>query len=144
MKPFLTGDIGGTKTRLAVVEVGGTQVRITHEVNYASRDYATFEELLGDFVSGTGTLGNAAFGIAGPVQGRVAQTTNLPWRIDADSLQHRFGFTHCTLLNDLEATAYGLPALGEKDLFALQSGVQNASGNAAVIAAGTGLGEAGA
>ena len=143
MKPFLTGDIGGTKTRLAVAEVGGTQVRITHEADYASRDYAAFEELLGDFMSGTGTLGNAAFGIAGPVEGRVAQTTNLPWRIDADALQHRFGFTHCTLLNDLEATAYGLPALGEKDLFALQSGVPNASGNAAVIAAGTGLGEAG-
>lgn len=143
MKPFLTGDIGGTKTRLAVVEVGGTQVRITHEVSYASRDYAAFEELLGDYMSGTGTLGDAAFGIAGPVQGRAVQTTNLPWRIDADVLQHRFGFTHCTLLNDLEATAYGLPALGEKDLVALQPGVPNVSGNAAVIAAGTGLGEAG-
>jgi len=143
MKPFLAGDIGGTKTRLAIVEVSGTQVRIVHEASYPSRDYATFEELLGDFMPGTGTLGNAAFGIAGPVQGRVVQTTNLPWRIDADALQHRFGFTHCTLLNDLEATAYGLPALGEKDLITLQPGVLNASGNAAVIAAGTGLGEAG-
>jgi glucokinase len=140
---ILAGDIGGTKTRLAIVDVCGTQVRIVHEVSYPSRDYATFEELLGDFLSGSETPGHAAFGIAGPVQGRVAQTTNLPWRIDADALQLRFGFAHCTLLNDLEATAYGLPALGENDLVTLQSGSPNACGNVAVIAAGTGLGEAG-
>ncbi|MFZ2542107.1 MAG: glucokinase, partial [Gallionella sp.] len=149
MKNYLTGDIGGTKTRLAIVEVSGSQVRVVHEVTYPSRDFATFEALLGDFVLGTKTLSLspslnlAAFGIAGPVQGRVVKTTNLPWRIDADALQQQFGFTHCTLLNDLEATAYGLPALGEKDLITLQSGVPNAHGNAAVIAAGTGLGEAG-
>lgn len=148
MKPFLSGDIGGTKTRLAVVEVNGRQVQIVHEVSYASRDYASFEVLLDDFLSGTNRplspgINHAAFGIAGPVHGREVQTTNLSWRIDADALQHRFGFTHCTLLNDLEATAYGLPALGEKDLVTLQSGAPNASGNAAVIAAGTGLGEAG-
>jgi glucokinase len=140
---FLAGDIGGTKTRLAVVQVSGTQVQIMHEVSYPSRDYATFEVLLDDFLSGTETLGHAAFGIAGPVQGRVALTTNLPWRIDADALQHRFGFACCTLLNDLEATAYGLPALREKDMLTLQTGVPDASGNAAIIAAGTGLGEAG-
>ncbi len=143
MKPILTGDIGGTKTRLAVVEVNGRQVQIVHEVSYASRDHASFEVLLDDFLSGTETPIHAAFGIAGPVQGREVRTTNLPWRIDADALQRRFGFTHCTLLNDLEATAYGLPALGEKDLVTLQSGAPNAGGNVVVIAAGTGLGEAG-
>ncbi len=140
---ILTGDIGGTKTRLAIVKVTGTQVNILNEVSYASRDYAAFEILLDDFLSRAEIPGHAAFGIAGPIQGRVAQTTNLPWRIDADALQHRFRFAHCTLLNDLEATAYGLPALCEKDLVTLQSGAPNASGNAAVIAAGTGLGEAG-
>jgi len=143
MSYFLAGDIGGTKTRLAVVEVSGNQVQIAHETSYPSRDYATFEELLEHFLSGTETPGHAAFGIAGPVQGRVVQTTNLPWHIDADALQHRFGFTRCTLLNDLEATAYGLAALGENDLLTLQAGAPGASGNAAVIAAGTGLGEAG-
>ena len=148
MKTILAGDIGGTKTHLAVVEVSGRQVQIVREVSYASRDYAMFEELLDDFLSGTKNLStpgfnHAAFGIAGPVQGRLVQTTNLPWRIDADALQQRFGFTRCTLLNDLEATAYGLPALGENDLVTLQSGAPNASGNSAMIAAGTGLGEAG-
>ncbi len=67
----------------------------------------------------------------------------MSWHIDADALQRQFGFARCTLLNDLEATAYGLPALGADDLLTLQSGIPNASGNAAVIAAGTGLGEAG-
>jgi glucokinase len=140
---FLAGDIGGTKTRLAVVEVSGMQVKVVHEANYSSRDYAAFEKLLNDFLSGTKTPNHAAFGIAGPIQGRVAQTTNLPWRIDADALMQKFGFTRCDLLNDLEATAYGLPALGADDFLVLQQGAQNASGNAAVIAAGTGLGEAG-
>lgn len=143
VKHFLAGDIGGTKTRLAIVEVAGTKVHILNEVSYPSRDYDTLEILLDDFLSGTETPRHAAFGIAGPTQGRVAQTTNLPWHVDADALQHQFGFTHCTLLNDLEATAYGLPALGKNDMVTLQSGTPNASGNAAVIAAGTGLGEAG-
>ena len=116
MNRFLAGDIGGTKTRLAVIEVNGAQVRIEREAAYPSSDYTMFEELLGDFLSGIKTPSNVAFGIAGPVRGRVVQTTNLPWHIDADALRQKFGFAHCTLLNDLEATAYGLPALGAEDL----------------------------
>ena len=140
---FISGDIGGTKTRLAVVEVTGTRVRVMHEASYPSRDYALFEELLSHFLSSTETPAHASFGIAGPIQGRVVQTTNLPWRIDADALQRQFSFARCDLLNDLEATAYGLPALGADDILVLQAGAPDASGNAAVIAAGTGLGEAG-
>lgn len=139
----LSGDIGGTKTRLAVVEVCGNRVRIEREVSYPSRDYAAFETLLDDFLASNEIPVAAAFGVAGPVQGRVMQTTNLPWRIDADALQRQFGFKRCTLLNDLEATAYGLAALGADDLLTLQAGAPGACGNAAVIAAGTGLGEAG-
>ena len=140
---ILSGDIGGTKTRLAVIAVAGTRVHLEREHTYASRDYGMFEEMLGEFLQGSDTPARAAFGIAGPVQGRVAQTTNLPWRIDADALQARFGFDHCALLNDIEATATGLPALNKEDLLALHAGAPNARGNAAVIAAGTGLGEAG-
>lgn len=140
---FIAGDIGGTKTRLAVIEVNGKQVRIERETAYPSRDYLLFDELLGEFLADTDSPSYAAFGIAGPVRGRVVQATNLPWHIDADTLQRQFGLTQCTLLNDLEATAYGLAALGADDLFTLQSGAAEASGNAAVIAAGTGLGEAG-
>ena len=143
MSHFLAGDIGGTKTRLAVVEVDGAQVLIRREATYPSRDYALFEQLLSDFLSGTDIPRYAAFGIAGPVAGRAVRTTNLPWHIDADVLQRQFGLECCALLNDLEAMAYGLPALGATDLLTLQAGAPDACGNAAVIAAGTGLGEAG-
>ncbi|OGT21131.1 MAG: glucokinase, partial [Gallionellales bacterium RIFOXYB12_FULL_54_9] len=139
----LSADIGGTKTRLAIVNVQGIQVDIEHEVSFASGNYDKFETLLAEFLVGIDTPRRASFGVAGPVQGRAVQTTNLPWRIDADALQRQFGFARCTLLNDLEATACGLPALGADDLLTLQAGAADAIGNRAVIAAGTGLGEAG-
>lgn len=143
MHPVLVGDIGGTKTRLALVEVSGTQVSIVREKNYPSGHYAAFDDLLDDFLAGQAGSYLAAFGVAGPVQGRVVKTTNLPWHIDAEKLQKRFRLVSCSLLNDLEATARGLPALQTEDLLTLQTGRAQACGNAAVIAAGTGLGEAG-
>ncbi|HEY0665942.1 MAG TPA: glucokinase [Gallionella sp.] len=138
----LSGDIGGTKTRLAIFTVDGIRLLGEREQSYPSRDYPSFDALLADFLQGADIPVRAAFGIAGPVQGRVAQTTNLLWHIDAAALQRRFGFTHCLLLNDLEATAGGLMALDADDLLALHPG-NPAAGNVAVIAAGTGLGEAG-
>ncbi len=164
MSTVIAGDIGGTKTRLAIVEVasnvpaGGrpmgsplprndpfalSKVRIEREADYRSRDFDSFEALLADFLIGARVPAHAAFGIAGPVLGGAVRTTNLPWYIEAETLQQRFGFKSCVLLNDLEATAYGLPALSDKDLLTLQLGGAGALGNAAVIAAGTGLGEAG-
>lgn len=144
---ILSGDIGGTKTRLAIINADGMHLHIEREQTYASRDYSMFEELLAEFLQGHDIPQRAAFGIAGPVRGRVVVTTNLPWRIDADALQNRFGFTRCALLNDLEAVAMGLPALHEEDLLTLHAGAPDAdhylTGNAAIIAAGTGLGEAG-
>jgi glucokinase len=139
----LSGDIGGTKTRLAIMTVEGNRLRTEREQSYPSRDYAEFGELLGDFLQGQDIPRHAAFGIAGPVQGRVVQTTNLPWHIDADVLRKDWGLASCGLLNDLEATAWGLPALGREDLLTLHQGAPNPVGNAGVIAAGTGLGEAG-
>lgn len=143
MTRAIAGDIGGTKTRLAIVEVVDTRVNIEREIIYRSCDFATFEALLADFLTGMQVPAHAAFGIAGPVQGRVVRTTNLPWYIDAYVLQQRFGFKVCTLLNDLESIACGLAALGDADLSSLQQGDVDARGNAAIIAAGTGLGEAG-
>ncbi|MFZ1766185.1 MAG: glucokinase [Candidatus Nitrotoga sp.] len=143
MRSLLTGDIGGTKTRLALVDVNSNEVVIRRELSYASQRYETFETLLSEFLSSDDNVDDAAFGIAGPVQDGVAQATNLPWRIDTAALCQRFGFLRCHLLNDLEATAYGLPALDDADLLTLQAGVPEMLGNAAVIAAGTGLGEAG-
>lgn len=143
MSVILCGDIGGTKTRLAITSVDGVRVRVERELEFPSRSFASFEALLTGFLKDSETPEHAAFGIAGPVLGKSVRTTNLPWFIDADVLQQRFGFKRCILLNDLEAMAYGLPALGPDDLLTLQQGEPGAHGNAAVIAAGTGLGEAG-
>ena len=143
MSVFLTGDIGGTKTRLALAEVSGDTVRIRREQSFASQRSTALEDLLQEFLHDQTDITAAAFGIAGPVQGEMAQTTNLPWRIDAAALRQQFTFSQCHLLNDLEATAWGLPALGAQDLLTLQTGAAGAVGNRAVIAAGTGLGEAG-
>ncbi|NDU85531.1 MAG: glucokinase [Ferrovum sp.] len=142
MKLFLAGDIGGTKTRLSLSEVNGEKVVTRRETSYASQDHSSFNVLLKDFLSLGEKVADAAFGIAGPVLGEVAQATNLPWQIDAAALRQEFGFMRCYLLNDLEATAYGLPALGEAGLWTLQPG-SSTQGNSAIIAAGTGLGEAG-
>lgn len=143
MTRVVAGDIGGTKTRLAIMEVDGARPRIEREVSYPSRDFGTFDGLLAEFLKDAQVPAHAALGVAGPVIGRKVSVTNLPWHLDADLLQQRFGFVTCDLLNDLEATACGLPALEGKDLLVLQQGMPDACGNMAVIAAGTGLGEAG-
>lgn len=143
MSRVIAGDIGGTKTRLAIIEVDGSRVNVECESNYPSREFPTFEALLTDFLKPSQLPVHAAFGVAGPVMERTVRTTNLPWYIEADALQQRFGFKTCVLLNDLEATAYGLPALDAEDLRVLQRGDPDACGNVAIIAAGTGLGEAG-
>ncbi len=143
MATLLAGDIGGTKTRLATVEVDGQCVAVTRECEFASADFPDLESLLQAFLDQSGPVSVAAFGVAGPVRNNAVQTTNLPWRIEADALRRRFGFTRCHLLNDLEATAWGLPALEADDLYTLQAGAPGAHGHRAIIAAGTGLGEAG-
>jgi glucokinase len=144
MLRVLSGDIGGTKTRLAVFEVAGTQLRSVVERTYPSQDFATLNDIIEDFLGAGDTRPDAAcFGIAGPVRDNVVDVTNLPWRISAAEIAARFRLPRVALLNDLEANAWGLRALGEKDFHTLNAGVENPAGNAAIIAAGTGLGEAG-
>lgn len=141
---ILSGDIGGTKTRLAVFEVAGTQLRSVIERSYPSQDFATLNDIIDDFLNAGDARPDAAcFGIAGPVRDNVVDVTNLPWRISATEIAARFQFQSVALLNDLEANAWGLRALDEKDFHTLNTGVENPAGNAAIIAAGTGLGEAG-
>ena len=140
----LAGDIGGTKTRLGVFEVEGVKCRMVEERSYPSRDYPGLGEIVADFVGSDGTDCRAAcFGIAGPVTGRRMRTTNLPWVVDADELEGRSGIARVALLNDLEATGWGVAALGESQIAVLNPGLPDAVGNGAVIAAGTGFGEGG-
>jgi len=144
MLRVLSGDIGGTKTRLAVFDVADAGLRCLGERSYPSREFATLQAIIEDFLAAGNARPDAAcFGIAGPVRDEVVDVTNLPWRISAAELGTRFGFRRVALLNDLEANAWGLHALAEEDFHTLNAGVENPAGNAAIIAAGTGLGEAG-
>jgi glucokinase len=146
---LLAGDIGGTKTGLAIVtaESGPRQPLI--QASYPSADYASLEELLQEFLAHASSSRESSlepertcFGIAGPViEGRVT-ATNLPWEIDARQLQEAFGLSQVDLLNDLEAIAYSIPRLAADDLMTLNAGKPAPLGAMAVIAPGTGLGEA--
>jgi glucokinase len=140
---ILCGDIGGTKTRLAIYDLASFPKPIS-ELSYPSKEYNTFSALTQEFLSRhAGALACAAFGVAGPVQGRSCKTTNLPWHIDADRLEQELAIPSVHLINDLEATAYGIAALHKDDFHTLQQGAADAHGNRAVVAAGTGLGQAG-
>lgn len=140
----LAGDIGGTNTRLARLQVAGRKVEILAQATYPSRDYAGLDEIVAAFArSHSLNVDHACFGIAGPVANGIAETTNLPWRVDAHRLANTFKLKTATLLNDLEANAWGIAALNDADFCSLHSGASQAGGHAAVIAAGTGLGEAG-
>lgn len=140
----LAGDIGGTKTRLAVFTVGPGRLRTECEAVYRSRSHGSLGEILDHFLGRHPAKTElACFGLAGPVREGRCETTNLPWVVDAGELKARFGFRRVALLNDLEATAWGIRALPPEDLRTLSPGAAGARGNASVIAAGTGLGEAG-
>jgi glucokinase len=141
---LLAGDIGGTKTRLALFEADGARLRPVARATYKSQAHAGPAEILRDFLANHhGRPARICLGIAGPVrQGRV-ETPNLPWVVDAERLEGELRAGPVALLNDLEANAYGLLALGPDDFAVLNAGVPAAAGNAALISAGTGLGEAG-
>lgn len=140
---ILAGDIGGTKTVLALfTQQDDGDLQCLREQTFASREFAQFDEVLTAFLPSDTAVNAACFGIAGPVVKQRCQTTNLPWLVDAEQLKPQLGTERVRLLNDLEAMALGLLALPEQDLVELNPNAQAQTGNIAVIAAGTGLGEA--
>lgn len=138
---ILAGDVGGTSTRLALYEAGATQPIARQDCR--SGDHGSLIEAVRAFPAWQSTVIEAAcFGVAGPVRtGRVVMT-NLPWVVDADQLRRDLGIAQVRVINDIEALAFGVARLGPGDLEVLQAGLPAASGHRAVIAAGTGLGEA--
>lgn len=141
---ILSGDIGGTNSRLALCEVEGSAVRRDIQAIYDSRRYDTLADIARAFITEHQVeVNTACFGVPGPVQGRQARVTNLPWKVDADELERNLGIDSVYLLNDLEANAHGLATLTEADFRELRPGAPGAVGNAGLLAAGTGLGEAG-
>jgi len=141
---LLAGDIGGTKTKLALYEQTEEGVLHVRDHTYRSTHYDGLEGIVADFIGGSGERRPAAacFGVAGPVADGRCLTTNLPWVIDEAALAERTGIPALRLLNDLQAMALGLARLPATEWVELNPGAQPRAGNIAVIAAGTGCGEA--
>ena len=140
---ILAGDIGGTKTILALFEGDGSAPPAVEET-FPSQKHRTFDEIVDTFVSRhKPKVALACVGVAGPVKNGRCEATNLPWVVDAADLARELGIARAWLLNDLEAYAYGIAALRPEDLVVLNEGADDARGNRCVVAAGTGLGEAG-
>jgi glucokinase len=143
---LLAGDIGGTKTLLGLFEpfpVRPRPIMVRSYVTSGNDDLpAMIFAFMQDVGVGDGKISSACFGVAGPVIDETAQLTNVPWRVDARRVSMSFNIRRVTLLNDLEAMAYAVPVLDDSELHVLQEGMTVPGGNMALIAAGTGLGEA--
>lgn len=142
-KMILAGDIGGTKTHLALFEEEEKRKWLV-DAKFKSGNYDNLRTIVKEFLEANSghKVVCATFGIAGPIQDRKCKATNLPWIVDADLLEKEANIPEVYLINDLLANAYGINALEEKELFTLNEG-RKSVGNAALISAGTGLGEAG-
>ena len=141
---ILAGDIGGTHARLAFFDVADGHFRLVSAAVFPSRDHASLDEIVSQFVSSSAQHPDAAcFGVAGPVRDGRVQASNLPWVVERQRLADELRLKKTMLINDLEANAWGIATLESKDMVTLNPGQGNPVGNQAVISAGTGLGEAG-
>jgi glucokinase len=140
---ILAGDIGGTNARLAYFQSLKGQLHLISERTFPSREYTEFGEIVCEFLENASPRPEVAcFGIAGPVHNGRVEVSNLPWVIEQSRLAKQIHLPDTLLINDLEANAWGIGALSAQDLITLNRVVPS-NGNQAVIAPGTGLGEAG-
>lgn len=142
---ILAGDVGGTKTNLALFAAAGNDLRPVRQATFASGEHGSLAEILQQFLQdkSDGAVAVACFGVAGPVIEGKSHITNLGWQLDEKALARASGVPRVKLLNDLEATAYGMLHLRPNEVAALNSKAPpRRRANIAVIAAGTGLGEA--
>ncbi|MBI5427991.1 MAG: glucokinase [Nitrospinae bacterium] len=140
---ILAGDIGGTKVNLGLFREEDGSLFLEESASFKSGEYAGLEEILAEFCARTGHAARrACFGIAGPVREGKCRLTNLPWEADAEALKSQLQAEEVWLINDLAAMACGVPFLDETDVVVLQKGEPDPRGRIAVIAAGTGLGQA--
>ena len=140
---ILGGDLGGTKTWLALAQAVNGRPQIVREQRYASRDFARFDDILADFLADSPRIQAACLGIAGPTDGRFAKLTYLPWTLDADALAQGFALGQVSLLNDFAATAHGLALVESHETLVLHPGKPSPEAPRVVLGAGTGLGVAG-
>lgn len=147
---LIAGDIGGTKSHLVAYEERGGKLQVVARKRYATRDFSSFEKLVEEFArhaavsSAPNRITGAGFGVPGTVVDGRLHAAHVPWVLDSASLAASLSLpgNHIVLMNDLVATARGLQKLEPKDLLYLNRGVDHPQENVAVIAAGTGLGEA--
>ena len=142
---ILAGDIGGTKVNLALYEADGRGLRRVAHRRFVSREFPRFEDVLDTFLGSEGAgrkLTAAGIGAAGPAVGNEVRITHLKWHLVGAELARRLGLARVVLLNDLEAAGHGLALLKPADLHTLNEGKPVVAANRALIAAGTGLGEA--
>jgi len=140
---FLAGDIGGTKTNLIAFSPGSGPTRPLAQASFASADYAGLGNLAKQFLTNLPhRVERACFGVAGPVINGCSQITNLPWLLDEKHLSLELDIETVLLVNDLTATAASIPNLRKEDIKQIKTGTSNPHGQVAVIAPGTGLGEA--
>lgn len=138
----LAGDIGGTKTILGLFSFNGSKIKFLKVERFLNARHSSIEEVAGMFLKDVDlNIASACFGVASPVHEGACTLTNMDWRIDAGKIKKRFKIKKAALINDLVATGYGIRFLVKKDLHVLNKGVKR-RGNAVIISAGTGLGEA--
>ena len=141
---ILAGDIGGTNARLAFFQTQNGHLHLVSERVFPSREHSELGEIVSKFLEDSATRPEVAcFGIAGPVRNGRVETSNLPWVVEQSRLAQQTHLPAILLINDLEANAWGIGALGSEDLVTLNAAPGPATGNQAVISPGTGLGEAG-
>ncbi len=143
---ILAGDIGGTTTRLGLFDARSGRPRPIAVRTYPTLGFPGLAAMISAFAGEPNVHGAqvdaACFGVAGPVLGDVARLTNVPFQVDAREVARAFDIPRVALLNDLQAMAYAVPALDAGELLTLQEGASHPQGNIALIAAGTGLGQA--
>src|SRR5512140_2911765 len=141
---ILAGDIGGTHARLAAFDVKQDRFVLAASETFPSQQFSGLDEIVVRFVKTSGIQpSQACFGIAGPVTNGRVEASNLPWVVESVRLAHELKIGQVLLINDLEATGWGIGALSATDLVPLNNVNASEPGNQAVIAAGTGLGEGG-
>jgi glucokinase len=148
---ILAADVGGTKCNLALYRVHGQEYKHIAKRRYESHNFSSFDAIIAKFLNeirdGTSEVGAekieaAGFGVAGPVIDHRVKATNLPWVVDGAALAGQLATDYIVLLNDLEATGYSLALLGPSEIATLNRGVPSPRATQALLAAGTGLGEA--
>jgi glucokinase len=137
---ILAGDVGGTKVDLALYDFINGKLEYTRDKVYKAKDYPGLEVIVKEFL-GADQVTAACFGVPGPVRDGRLRLTNLPWTLDSRQLSSGLGIEHVFLINDLEANGYGIAELTPDQIFTLSEGDSGQTGNRALIAAGTGLGQ---